>query len=148
MVEKDLQSILLTQWRKNGYSCQKFNDGFSVGIPDLFVGNFNLGLWVELKYLKEASPERPPLVLGRDISGPQVAWLRSFWMRPSLTALFVGIGSEWLLLPGNRAQEACSVPLGMLGHYRGSTPYRHVLPQELVVRLSDGTRFDLRHDSL
>jgi hypothetical protein len=50
-----------------GVPVQKFNDNFSHGIPDLFIGEYG---WVELK------------VPGGSLRGPQVLWAKKFSGRP------------------------------------------------------------------
>lgn len=56
---------------------QKFNDSFSHGIPDLFVGNFG---WVELK------------MVGGHVKGTQIAWAKKFSDQPLPVVLLFSDG--------------------------------------------------------
>jgi len=60
-----------------GVPVQKFNDGFSHGIPDLFVGQYG---WVELK------------IPGGHVKGSQVMWAKKFSGRPLPVVLLFSNG--------------------------------------------------------
>jgi len=56
---------------------QKFNDNFSHGIPDLFIGDYG---WIELK------------VPGGQVKGSQIMWAKRFSGRPLPVVLLFSDG--------------------------------------------------------
>lgn len=67
LTEISFQKAVIRACASIGVPVQKFNDSFSHGIPDLFVGEYG---WIELK------------VPGGLLRGPQVLWAKTFAGRP------------------------------------------------------------------
>lgn len=61
------QKAVIRACAEIGVPVQKFNDGFSHGIPDVFIGEYG---WVELK------------VPGGFLRGSQIMWAKRFSGRP------------------------------------------------------------------
>lgn len=112
MSEAKAQEKLLDGLKKTGAETQKFTDMFGFGIPDLVAGITGFAIWVEMKY-REAWPVKPttPLLTKSDITGNQVNWARSWWMKPSPTSVLLALGDgSWLLVPGLYASRLTEMP--------------------------------------
>lgn len=86
--EAEFQAAFIRACAAIGVPVQKFNDNFSHGIPDLFVGEFG---WIELK------------VPGGTVRGPQVMWAKRFSNRPLPVILLFSDGRTYDLarcIPG------------------------------------------------
>ena len=143
MSEAKAQTKLMDGLKKTGAEVQKFTDMFGFGIPDLVAGIPGFGLWVEMKY-REAWPKRPatPLLTKADITGNQVSWARSWWMKPSPTSVLLALGDgSWLLVPGSYASCLTEIPSGPMTPLLQTTPLGRQSVHSLLKVLSQSEEY-------
>lgn len=107
MSEAKFQEKILDLARSQGHFAQRFRDEVAAGIPDVFIGSPDYGLWIECKWrVWPKRAETPLLVLGDScLRGPQLAWLLQSYHRPFGSAVIVGFPQTpqtpegWVIIP-------------------------------------------------
>ena len=111
-VEGRFQDRFLAALRGQGILCQKFNDEFSEGIPDIFAalpqdrltaqlqGVLPDAAWIELKAIEEW-PVRPetPLPANKRLRPGQVTFGKVWNFNPHPVVCVLGAPEGWLLVP-------------------------------------------------
>jgi len=115
--EGRFQDTLLDTFRSQGCVCQKFNDLFSEGIPDVHV-KFPLPMpqgiqtpWIELKAIK-AWPKRTPTKLPPK-SKPtlaQMRWMSSFATDSAPCWVVLNTPDGWLAVDHGAVEKIWSLP--------------------------------------
>ena len=116
--EGRFQDRLLDLWRKSGIVCQKFNDLFSEGIPDVHaklpvVGSKGVQCpWIELKAIA-SWPKRQTtkLPLKSKPTPAQLRWMNSFATDSAPCWVALNTPDGWIAMDHVAAEEFWSLPI-------------------------------------
>ena len=76
---------------------QRFEDGYALGVSDLFVGSSNQGMWVETKCHQ---PAPSGVLLPRSkVPGTQIDFLQSMNGRPNRASILLFTETSWICCP-------------------------------------------------
>lgn len=100
MTEKEFRQEVIRSLRQAGQDPYSVENAVCPGMPDV---NF-LGGWLELKYLRDWPARPTTIVTLPHYTAQQQAWLRRRWAAGGGAWLYIGVGSDRLLVPGKYAE--------------------------------------------
>ncbi len=106
--EAQFQGRVIQDLTREGFATQVFTEVLASGVPDLHAGSPRTAFWLECKaghFSKDGSP-----VFRHPVTGPQLGWLRKWWMRPSPTGIIFGSLGGWVYVPAPYIEQFCGSP--------------------------------------
>lgn len=124
--EGRFQDSLLKILRSQGISCQKFNDLYSEGIPDIYLrlpGNLSKSAWIELKAISEW-PKRETSFLPPRFrpTEAQIRWMRAFSSGDCPCWVILNTPGGWIAFDHTEVDEMWNIPVSELKRYCETEP--------------------------
>lgn len=124
--EGKFQDTLLKILRSQGLSCQKFNDLYSEGIPDIYIRfpeNVHHSAWIEIKALSEwpkrETSKLPPRFRPTEA---QTRWMNAFSSQYTPCWVIVNTPHGWFAMDHSHIEKIWNIPVCELKKYLEKDP--------------------------